>query len=90
MSYNKTMNKNNNILEVLAKKTKELRGDISQFVFCQKNHLSTSILSMVERAIKDPQLTTVFKLAKALGVRPSQYIKFIEEDLPRKLKLLEK
>ncbi len=78
------------ILEALAKITKELRGDKSQFMFCSENDISTSIISTVERVLKDPQITTVFKIAEAFDMKTSEFIKLIENELPEDFSLIEK
>lgn len=78
------------ILESLAKHTKALRGDKSQFMFCSENDMSTSIISTIERVMKDPQLTTVFKIAEAFNMKTWQFIKLIEDDLPENFSLIEK
>jgi len=78
------------ILEALAKITKELRGDKSQFMFCSENDISTSIISTVERVLKDPQITTVFKIAEAFDMKAWQFIKLIEDELPKDFSLIEK
>ncbi len=78
------------ILQALAKLTKELRGDKSQFMFCSENDISTSIISTIERVMKDPQLTTVFKIAEAFDMKPSEFIKLIEDELPENFSLIEK
>lgn len=44
--------------------------------------ISTSLLNSLERGIKDPQLTTVFKIAEALNIKASEFVKMIEEELP--------
>lgn len=78
------------ILEALAKLTKKLRGTKSQFMFCSENDMSTSIISTIERVMKDPQLTTVFKIAEAFDMKPSEFIKLIEAELPKNFSLIEK
>lgn len=78
------------ILQALAKITKELRGDKSQFMFCSENDISTSIISTIERVMKDPQLTTVFRIAEALNLKTSDFIKLIENELPENFSLIEK
>lgn len=42
------------ILEALAVITKELRRDKSQFLLSCENDISVSILSTIERGLKDP------------------------------------
>lgn len=78
------------ILKSLAKYTKKFRGVKSQYMFCCENDISTSIISTVERGLKDPQLTTIFKLAEAFGMKTWEFVKLIEEDLPKDFCLIEK
>lgn len=77
------------ILKYLRKHTKRLRGEKSQFILASENDISVSIISTIERALKDPQLTTVFKLAEALNIKASELIKLIENDLPEDFTLIE-
>lgn len=78
------------ILEALAVITKELRRDKSQFLLSYENDISVSILSTIERGLKDPQLTTIFKLAEALEIKPHEFIKLIEEKLPSDFSMIDK
>lgn len=78
------------ILQALAKHTKRLRGGKSQFMFCSENDISTSIISTIERVMKDPQLTTVFRIAEAFNMKTSEFIKLIEDELPENFSLIEK
>lgn len=78
------------ILNALASTLKELRQGKSQFIFSSENDISISIISMVERGLKDPQLTTVFKLAEACNVNVSTFISKISEKLPPDFSLIEK
>lgn len=78
------------ILKLLGKHARELRGERSQFIWASENDISVSIISTIERAMKDPQLTTVFKLAEALNIKPSEFIKLIENDLPKNFSMIDK
>ncbi|MDO5304476.1 MAG: helix-turn-helix transcriptional regulator [bacterium] len=78
------------ILNVLAEVVKDLRGKRSQFMFASENDISTSIISMIERGLKDPQLTTLMKLAEAFDMKFSDFAKLIEEKLPDNFSLIEK
>lgn len=78
------------ILKSLAKHTKELRGEQSQFMLCSENDISCSIISTIERVKKDPQLTTLFKIAEAFNLKPSEFVKLIEDDLPEDFSMIEK
>lgn len=78
------------ILNSLASHVKELRGDRSQFIIASENDISTSIISTIERALKDPQLTTLFKVAEALNIKASKLVELIEKDLPKDFTLIDK
>ena len=67
----------------LAKVMKRLRGVKSQFIFSSENEIPLSIISTAERGLKDPQLTTLFKLAEAYNLSLSEFIKMIENELPK-------
>ncbi len=82
--------KKQKILNSLAKIIKKLRGRQSQFMLASENDISTSIISTVERALKDPQMTTFFKLAEALNIKPYKLMKMIEDDLPDDFTLIDR
>ena len=78
------------ILDALAKKVTELRGEKSQFILSSENDISGSIISTIERGMKDPQLTTIFKLAEAFDLKTWQFVKLFEEELPEDFCLIDK
>ncbi len=78
------------ILKALADTMKELRGDKSQFLFACENDLSISIISSAERGLKDPQLTTLFKIAEGFGISPGKFLEKIWEKLPKDFEMIEK
>lgn len=82
--------KKQTLLNALAKKVNELRGEKSQFLVASENDISVSIISTVERGLKDPQFTTLYKLAEALNLRPHELVKLIEDDLPKGFTLIDK
>lgn len=83
-------NENKKIITAAAGKVlKELRGAKSNYLLGAEYEISTSLLNHIERGIKDPQLTTVFKLSEALGVHPWEFVKKIEENLPEGFSLIE-
>ena len=86
----KISDKKQTILNALALTLKELRKGKSQFIFSSENDISISIISMIERGLKDPQLTTIFKLAEACNVSPSKFLSKISEKLPPNFFLIEK
>ncbi len=67
---------------------KRLRKDKSQYLLSMEYEISTSLLNSLERGLKDPQLTTVFKLAEALNIKASEFVKMIEEELPEGFTLI--
>ena len=83
-------NKKEIIKQALAELVKELRGNKSQFLFASENDISTSIISNIERGLKDPQLTTLFKLAEAFGLSFDEFIKLLINKLPKDFYLIEK
>ena len=78
------------ILESLSKVVQELRGEKSQFKFCAENNISISIISTIERGIKDPQLTTIFKIAEAFNIAPEELISLISKKLPKNFSIIDK
>lgn len=82
--------KKQKIIDALAKTVKELRGNKSQFIFCSENDISTSILSTIERGLKDPQITTIFKISEAFNLSPYEFIKLVCDKLPDDFELIDK
>ncbi len=68
---------------------KKHRGTKSNYVLSAEYDISTSLLSNLERGLKDPQLSTVFKLSEALGMKPNQFVKEIEDSLPKDFSLID-
>ena len=78
------------ILEAFAKTLKDLRGEQSQFKFCSENDISLDIISKCERGIKDPQLTTLYKIAEGYDLTFAELALKIEDNLPARFFLIEK
>ena len=77
------------ILKSLAKQARKLRGEKSQFILSSEYDISVSIISTIERALKDPQITTIFKLAEAYNIKASELVKLIEDGLPENFSLID-
>ena len=75
------------ILNAVAKATKKLRGTKSQYLLGAEYDISTSLLSTLERGLKDPQLTTLFNLAYAFNISVSEFMQKIESELPKNFTL---
>ena len=71
------------IMQSLSKTVKRLRGDKSQFMLGAEFDIPSSGISDIERGIKDPQLTTIFKLANAFSMTSSEFLLEIEKMLPK-------
>ena len=77
------------ICKALGDVLQELRGEQSQFMFSSENDISVSIINTIERGLKDPQLTTIFKISEALGMKSSDFVKLVENKLPKDFTMLD-
>jgi len=71
------------IMQALARTVKKLRNGKSQFMLGAEYDIPSSVISDIERSVKDPQLTTLFKLSKAFGLSISEFMKYLEKELPK-------
>lgn len=56
---------------------RKLRG-MSQEALALEADLQRNYISLIERGVNQPTITTIFKLAAALGVKPSEMIAKVE------------
>ncbi len=73
------------IKEAAGKILKRLKGDKSLYILAMEYEISTSLLNSLERGLKDPQLTTIFKVAEALNVKASEFVRMVEDELPEEI-----
>lgn len=68
------------IAEVFGKVLREIRLEkkISQEKLAEYCDLDRTYISLLERGKRQPTITTIFKLAEALQIEPSQLIKRVE------------
>lgn len=52
--------------------------------------LQKSLISRLENCINEPKLISIWSICEALGIRPSELMKRIEEKLPKEFSLIEK
>ncbi len=71
------------IYTAVGNTVKRLRGKKSQFMLGAEYDIPSSVLSNLERGMKDPQLTTLFKLASAFSLTISDFCAEIEKELPK-------
>lgn len=64
-----------------GKVLRELRGSValSQEALALQADVDRTFVSQIERGIRQPSLATIFKLASALGVKPSTLIAKVEK-----------
>lgn len=74
------------IYSAIGNTVKKLRKDKSQYILGAEYGIPTSILSELERGKKDPQLTTLIKIAESLGLSISQFMIEFEKELPENFK----
>lgn len=69
-------------LEIRASEVlRELRlaKGLSQQSLANECEMERTHISAIERALRTPSLSTIFKLADALEIKPSELVKLIEE-----------
>ena len=68
------------IVEVFGKVLRELREakQLSQEKLAEYCELDRTYISLLERGLRQPTITTIFKLAKALNITPSQLIEKVQ------------
>jgi transcriptional regulator with XRE-family HTH domain len=68
------------IVEIFGKVLREMRetNKISQEKLAEYCDLDRTYISLLERGLRQPTITTIFRLAKALNTTPSQMIQKVE------------
>lgn len=81
MQENK-INKNKKIRETLSSVFKELQAKKKISAVAYESELPRSVVYYIEQAKKDPQLTTLWRLAEGFGMKPSEFLKRVEDKMP--------
>lgn len=63
---------------VLKRIRKSLKYSQEELAF--KSGLDRTYISMLERNVKQPTITTIFLLADALEMKPSEFVRLLEDD----------
>ncbi len=87
MQDNKKQLIKNLIGEFLQKERKHKNKSL--LLFSYENSISSSALNYIERGLRDAQITTLWKILEAHGIKMSDFFKTIEEALPEDFKLIE-
>ncbi len=69
--------------EVFGKTLNKLRieADFTQEKLAELSGYDRTYISLLERGLRQPTITTIFNLSKPLGIPPHQLIKTVEEAL---------
>ena len=70
----------NKIFGVVLREFRDERG-LSQEKLAELSDLERTFISFLERGERQPSLTTIFKIAKALDISATQLISAVEERL---------
>lgn len=62
----------------------------SQRVLADEYDIQKSMVSRIENGINEPKLTTILIMCEALGLKPSELFKRLEDELPPDFSFLEK
>ena len=81
--------KKDKILRAMAKVIKQKRGKLSITQLSLSVDISKSIWSTIEKGQKDAQLTTFFRIAEALYIKPSELLSDIEKELGENFSMVE-
>ena len=62
---------------------RRLELNLSQTDISELSKLDRTFISLVERGVRQPTLRSLFQLASALGLDPSEMLKLVEKNLRR-------
>jgi transcriptional regulator with XRE-family HTH domain len=73
------------IEEAFGKVIKELRleQDISQEKLAEKSELHLNSISLLERGINQPTISTIFAIAKAFGMKPEELVGKVSKEFAK-------
>lgn len=71
------------VVKVFGNVLRELReaNNISQEKLAEYCELDRTYISLLERGLRQPTITTIFKLSQALNISPSELIEKVETNL---------
>ncbi|NEW81134.1 MAG: helix-turn-helix transcriptional regulator [Mariniphaga sp.] len=71
------------VIEIFGSVLREMRieNHISQEKLAEYCDLDRTYISLLERGLRQPTITTIFKLAKALNISPSALIEKVEHQI---------
>ena len=80
------------IFEALAKVIRTKRESLgkSQRVLADEFAFQRSLLSRLENGVNEPKLVSIWTISEALGLKPHELIKLVEDELPDTFSLIDK
>ncbi len=80
--FNEKTEKLFNATGIAIKKLRQAKG-LSLNIFAFENDLQKSLISRLENGQNEAKLSSIWKIAQGLGIKPSELIKEIEVHLPK-------
>ncbi len=76
------------IVSIFGSVLRELRekSNLSQEKLAEFCDLDRTYISLLERGLRQPTITTLFKLSDALNIKPSELVELVDIKLTSKLK----
>ena len=71
-------------------KEKRIKQNKSIRILADEFDLQKSLISRLENCVNEPKLISLWSVCEALGLKPSELMKRIEEYLPKNFSLIEK
>lgn len=59
--------------------TKRLESGLSQEQLAQQCNLDRTYISLLERGLRQPTITSLFNISKVLGIKASELLKLLED-----------
>lgn len=80
------------VFEILADLLKSERENQKKSIrlLAYEFDIQTSLISRLENGINEPKLISIWTVCEALGIKPSELMKKIEDRLPQDFTLIEK
>jgi len=73
---------------IAVKKLRQERN-LSLNIFAIENGIQKSLVSRLENAKNEPAFISIWKVAEAFELKPSEFVSKIEEELPEKFSILD-
>jgi len=71
------------VISIFGKVLRKLREEhnLSQEKLAEYCDLDRTYISLLERGLRQPTITTIFKIAGALKISPSELVKLVEREI---------